>query len=190
MRHYSIYAKIMVRKLKRAIYFLAAAIFLLEAWLWDNLYPIVERLVAWLPWEQAKKYIANKIQHFPPWACVFTFAIPALLILPLKILWLWLITEHHSLLGGTVFIFAKMVGLGVSAFLFETCRGKLLSISWCLWLYNTLIKIRNWAKLQVAPAIEELQKIKARILHGRGKTVALLKGLRRNSHAKRAKQQG
>lgn len=170
-----------MKKIKRTLCFIAAAIFLLEAWLWDNLWPIVARLIALLPWKDIKLWIADKIQHFPAWACVLLFAIPAIAIFPIKLLGVWLISRDHIFFGIIVFAMAKLVGLGVAGFLFETTREKLLSIGWVLWLYETILKIRKWAAIQVAPAVKEIKRIKLIITSKRSRLITLLKKIRKNA---------
>lgn len=169
-----------LRKIKRVACLIAAAIFLFEAWLWDTLYPIVAKLVAWFPWDSLKSWIATKVQNFSATACVFLFIIPAITIFPLKIIGVWLVSQHHIFFGIIVFFSAKLVGLGLAAFLFETCKEKLLSLGWFLWLYKTVLKIKKWAGEQVAPAMREIRIIKIRIFGEKSKILARLKKFRRN----------
>ena len=44
----------MMRRLLKPLWILLAVIFLIEAWLWDHLEPIVERIVAWIPFRAFK----------------------------------------------------------------------------------------------------------------------------------------
>lgn len=39
----------MLRRLAQPFWVLLAIIFLIEAWLWDHLEPVVEKIVAWIP---------------------------------------------------------------------------------------------------------------------------------------------
>lgn len=167
-------------KIKRAFFFLCALVFLFEAWLWDTLYPVVARGVDWLPWDNFKKFVAKKVENFSPIACVFLFIIPAIAIFPLKIVGVWLVSQHYFFFGIVIFCSAKLVGLGLAAFLFETCKEKLLSLGWFLWLYKTVLKIKKWAGEQVAPAMREIRIIKIRIFGEKSKILARLKKFRRN----------
>ena len=169
-----------LKRIKRSLCFIAAVIFLFEAWLWDHLYPIVAKIVAWLPWDNLKTWVANKIEHLPAAACVFIFIIPVLAILPIKIIGVWLMSQHYIFSGILVFLSAKLLGLGIAAFLFETCKEKLLSLRWFLWLYNTVLKIKKWAGKQVAPAIHEIRLLKTKIMGERSRLLILLKKIRRN----------
>ncbi len=173
------YNKIL-KKTKHVVCFIAAIIFLFESWLWEVLYPIVAKIIAWLPWEKLKAWIADRVQHLPASVCVFMFIIPVLAIFPIKILGVWLVSKHYIFSGIVVFFSAKLVGLGITAFLFETCKEKLLSLSWFLRLYNTMLKIKKWASAQVTPVIQEIRSIKGKIIGDRGRIILLLKKIRRN----------
>lgn len=168
------------KRIKRSICFIAAVVFLIEAWLWDNLYPLVAKLISLLPWKNIKLWVADRVKHFPAWACVLLFIIPAIAIFPLKILGIWLMSKNHVFLGMVIFIIAKLVGLGVASFLFETTKEKLLSVRWFLLIYETIIKIRKWASIQVAPAMREIRRIKILIINRRSYLITLLKKIRKN----------
>lgn len=178
--NYKILSRKITKTLKRVFCFIVALIFLIEAWLWEHLYPVVARLVAWLPWDNVKAWVAKRIQHLPASICVFVFIIPVIAILPIKILGVWLMSEHHIFSGVLVFLTAKLVGLGVAAFLFETCKEKLLSLRWFLWVYNTVLKIKKWATAQVAPAMQEIRHLKSIIMGNSGSLSLLLKKIRKD----------
>src|SRR4051812_35331898 len=130
-----------MKRLKRALWFIAALIFLFEAWLWETLYPIVARLIDWLPCRDVKSWMAKTLERLPPAARALIFVIPVVVIFPLKLLGVWLMSTHHVLLGVSVFLVAKLTGLGITAFIFKTCKEKLLSLGWMLRLYNWVLSI-------------------------------------------------
>lgn len=49
-----------MRRLLQPLWVLLALIFLLEAWLWDHLEPIVARIVALIPLRAIKAWIAER----------------------------------------------------------------------------------------------------------------------------------
>ena len=61
----------MRRYLLRPLWILLALLFLLEAWLWDHLQPLVARLVALIPLARLKSAIARLVAGLPPWAVLF-----------------------------------------------------------------------------------------------------------------------
>ena len=70
----------------RPLWVVLALLFLLEAWLWDHLEPIVARAVNLIPWGTLKVKLARLIDVLPPWAVLFVFVIPVIGMLPLKFL--------------------------------------------------------------------------------------------------------
>jgi len=70
----------------RPLWVLLALLFLLEAWLWDHLEPLVARVVNLVPWGRFKDWLRRAIANLPPWAALFVFVIPFILLLPLKFL--------------------------------------------------------------------------------------------------------
>jgi hypothetical protein len=128
-----------MRRLTRPLLVLLAIIFLIEAWLWSHLEPIVEFIVARIPLRVLKARLAAFIDTMPPPAALIVFVVPGIILFPLKILTLWLLTHQHLLLGAVAFTFAKLTGLGVTAFVFEATRPKLLQMAWCRWLYDHVL---------------------------------------------------
>jgi hypothetical protein len=96
---------------------------------------------------------------------VFVFAIPGLVLLPFKLAGLWLIATGHPLLGLLAFLLAKTVGLAITAFLYETCRPKLMELAWFRGLSAWLARLRDWALRQTAPALRRIRAIKRLIIH-------------------------
>jgi hypothetical protein len=140
-----------MRRLTRPLLVLLAIIFLIEAWLWRHLEPIVELIVARIPLRALKARLAAWIETVPPPAALLVFIVPGVLLFPLKLLTLWLLTHKHLMLGALVFTFAKLVGLGVTAFVFEATRPKLLQMAWFRWLYEHILIWLAWAHELVDP---------------------------------------
>ena len=59
-----------------------------------------------------------------------------------------------------VVVFAKLLGVGVAAFIFDVTRPKLLQMAWFKWLYEFVLTIRAKAHALVAPV---MTRIKARL---------------------------
>src|SRR4026209_1522982 len=106
----------MMRRLLQPFWVLLAVIFLIEAWLWDHLEPIVERIVARIPLRAFKQWLARRI------AAVAAAVIP---LFPLKLIGLWLLANQYWVAAATVIVIGKFVGLGVTAFIFDVTRAKL-----------------------------------------------------------------
>ena len=50
-----------MRRLLKPVWILLAVLFLIEAWLWDHLEPIVARFVRLIPWQRLKALLARSI---------------------------------------------------------------------------------------------------------------------------------
>ncbi len=145
-----------MRTLARVFWTFLAIIFLIEAWLWEKLEPVVAALVRAIPLARMKLAIAAGVSRLPPFAVLFVFLIPVAVLFPFKLAALWLLSEGQILLAIGVYVLAKLVGVGVAAFLFETCKPKLLQMGWFSALYAWFRRVWAWAHGLVDP-------IKARI---------------------------
>ena len=58
---------------------------------------------------------------------LIVFVVPAILLFPLKLFGLWLLTHEYWASAVTLLVFAKFLGVGVTAFIFDVTRPKLLT---------------------------------------------------------------
>ncbi|MBN9042107.1 MAG: hypothetical protein BGP05_09500 [Rhizobiales bacterium 62-47] len=151
----------MMRRLLQPLWVLFALIFLIEAWLWDHLEPIVARVVALLPLRAIKAWVADRIQHLSPAWTLVVFVIPAVLLFPLKIAGLWLLAHHYWFGAMAVVVFAKLLGVGVAAFIFDVTKPKLLQMGWFRRVYEFVLMIRAHASELVAPIRERAKAMLA-----------------------------
>jgi hypothetical protein len=147
----------------RPILIFLAIIFLIEAWLWDRLEPIVAWIVARIPLEALKRRLAAWIDHLPPPATLIVFVVPFVFLLPLKLFGLWLVARGELISATGVLILAKVVGLAITAFVFDITREKLLLMPWFSVMYYRVLAWRAWAHALVAP-IKRRIKIRMRLL--------------------------
>jgi hypothetical protein len=56
-------------------------------------------------------------------------------------------------------LFAKLAGLGTTAFVFDACREKLLQLVWFRLLYESLLALRDWAHTMVDPLIRKIRRL-------------------------------
>ena len=118
-----------MRRITRPLLILLAIVFLIEAWLWRHLGPIVAWIVAWLPLRAVKARLAGIIRKLPPAATLIVFVVPVVTLFPLKVLGLWLLAHKYWIAASGVLVFAKLVGVAVTAFVFEVTRPKLLQLA-------------------------------------------------------------
>ena len=149
----------MRRKAFRPLWVILALLLLVEAWLWDHLEPIVARVVNLIPWGKVKVAVARWIEDLPPYAALGVFVIPLIVVLPVKLLEVYFIATAN--LVGTIvtLLLAKLLGLGVTAFVFDATRDKLLQIPWFRRMYDRVMWARDWAYAQTEPIRARIRKI-------------------------------
>ena len=148
-----------MRRWLRPLWVILALLFLLEAWLWDHLEPIVARVVNLIPWGALKEKLARLIENLPPWAVLFVFVIPFIVMLPLKFLEVYFLATRNWLGAIGVIIFVKLVGLGLTAFIFDVTRDKLLQMAWFRRMYDWFMWLRDWAHAQIDPIRARIRRI-------------------------------
>jgi hypothetical protein len=141
----------MLRRILQPLWVLLALIFLIEAWLWDHLEPIVARVVAWIPLRAFKVWLAERVDTLSPAMTLIVFIVPVIPLLPLKMFGLWLLANEYWLSAVLILAFAKFLGLGVAAFIFDVTRPKLLQMAWFERLYGWVIALRDKARAIVEP---------------------------------------
>ena len=145
-----------MRRVFRPFLVLIALVFLVEAWLWDHLRPLVAAVVLVIAWDRLKQRLATLIAWLPPWAVLIVFVIPFVVLLPLKFAEVYFLVHKQWLAALLVLVLAKLLGLGVTAFIFDVTRPKLLQMAWFRWLYELAL---NW----LAKAHALVDPIKLRI---------------------------
>lgn len=140
-----------MRKLLRPVLIFLAIVFLIEAWLWDKLEPIVAYCVRLIPLARMKAAFAQWTSELSPSATLLLFLLPQAIIIPIKIIEFWLFLHEQWLYGFAMLLLSKLVFLGTAAFVFDMCRDKLLQLDWLRGLYNYMIWLRDAAKELVEP---------------------------------------
>jgi len=143
----------------RPFWTILALLFLLEAWLWDHLRPLVAWAIDLVPWEHLKRRLAETIDRLPPYAALAVFIVPVVVLLPLKFLEVYFLATRNWLGAALVLIAAKLLGLGVTAFVFDATRGKLLEMAWFRRMFDWFMWARDWAHAQTEPIRQQLQQL-------------------------------
>ncbi len=175
-----------MRRLAHPFLILLALLFLLEAWLWERLAPIVAWIVAWIPLRALKARIAAFIAQLPPSATLGVFLVPVALLLPLKLLGVWLLAHGYWLGAVAVLVLAKLIGVGVTAFIFDLTRPKLLELAWFRAVYQRVLSWVAWAHALIDPIKRRVRAAMRLFAPGRaGRTLRLLVRIRRRMQATR-----
>jgi hypothetical protein len=147
----------MLRRILQPLWVLLALIFLIEAWLWDHLEPIVARLVAWIPLRAFKLWLADRVDALSPAMTLIVFIVPVIPLFPLKMFGLWLLANEYWLSAVLILVFAKFLGVGVAAFVFDVTRPKLLQMAWFQKLYEWVMAVRAKAHAIVDPIKQRIK---------------------------------
>ena len=75
----------MMRRLLQPIWVLLAVIFLIEAWLWDHLEPIVAWVVALIPLQRLQAMARRRVDTLSPAMTLIVFIVPVIPLFPLKL---------------------------------------------------------------------------------------------------------
>jgi hypothetical protein len=172
-----------MRHLLRPLWILLALIFLFEAWLWSHLAPIVAWLVSLIDLPRLKQRVGAAIERLPPALTLMVFVIPVLVLLPIKFLGFWLLARGSWLGAMATLALAKVVSMGVMAFIFDITRPKLLQLAWFRWFYERVLaglawahgyvdpikdRMRAWARAHLAPIKRRLRSLFWLLRPGRG----------------------
>lgn len=176
----------MLRRLLQPVWVLLAIVFLIEAWLWDHLEPIVARVVAAIPLARFKQWLTERVDALSPAMTLIVFAVPIIPLFPLKLVGLWLLAHEYWTSAVFTIVFAKMLGLGVTAFVFDVTRAKLLEMHWFERLYELVLKVRAKAAALVDPVKRRIRELIAG--NGEGwssRTLRLIQRFRKSVHEAR-----
>src|SRR6185312_14811718 len=176
----------MLRRLLQPLWVLLAIIFLIEAWLWDHCEPIVAKVVALIPLRTFKQWLAERVDTLSPAMTLIVFIVPVIPLFPLKLIGFWLLAHEYWLSAAMTIIFAKLVGVGVTAFVFDVTRPKLLEMGWFERLYEFVMSLRAKAKAMVEPIKQRI----AEMLRGNGdrwssRMLRLIQRFRKSVHEAR-----
>ena len=176
----------MMRRLLQPFWVLLAVVFLIEAWLWDHLEPVVERVVAGIPLRAFKQWLSERVDTLSPAMTLIVFAVPVIPLFPLKLVGLWLLANEYWVSAVVVIVIGKFIGVGVTAFIFDVTRVKLLQMGWFKKIYQFILMLRGKAAAMVEPVKRRI----AEMLRGDGsgwsaRMLRLIQRFRRRVHTAR-----
>lgn len=137
---------------------LLALLILFEEWGWEPL----RRAMAWLAGRLPLCWLERGLSRLSPHAALVVLILPSLLIIPVKLLALWLITQGQAVLGLAVIVAAKLGGTALLAWLFHLIEPALMRLPWFARLYarwngwktELLVWVRASASWRMARALK------------------------------------
>lgn len=167
----------------RPLFFCLAVLFLIEAWLWRHLGPVVRWCAELVPFRRVKEAVARWAQSLPPYGALALFAIPMVLAEPLYLAAAWAFTHHHWSFGVAFVVAEKLFVVGGLAFLFGVCEAQLRAIGWFSRLIDLFLHWKAWAEAEVEPFKQAVKDMMHR-LAGSGSLGRHISALRRRMMAR------
>lgn len=105
---------------------LLVPLLLFEEWGWVPLAALAARLSRLPFWAR----LEDRLRQLPPWGALLAFFVPVVLLLPVKVLALFLFSNGHAATALTVLVLAKLVGTAIVARIFQLVERPLMRIPW------------------------------------------------------------
>lgn len=109
-----------------------ALVLIFEEWGWEPLQRLMARLARLPLWARMEAFLVG----LPPYGALVAFFVPALMLLPVKLLALYWIGRGHALLGLALVLVAKVLGTAAVARLFALTQPALMRLAWFARLYG------------------------------------------------------
>jgi hypothetical protein len=116
----------LLRPLEAAFAFLVVLVLLFEEW---GVQPLV-RAFGWLARWRPIAMLEAALARLPPYGALAAFALPAALLVPFKLLAVYLLASHAPLSAALVFVAAKIVGTGLVGRIYMITQPQLMRIGW------------------------------------------------------------
>ena len=127
-----------LKRILKSLLVAPVALFLLfEEWGWEPLAACFAALGRLPVWRQLERLIVR----LPPWAALLAFGVPVLVLIPIKLLALYLLGEGHLGMGLGLILAAKLAGTALAARLFQLTQPALMQIRWFARAYTAW---KNW----------------------------------------------
>ena len=133
------YIAIMLRFLSRLLQLPFALLVLFYDWGWETLSHVFD----WIAKRPLWRAMENAVRRLPPWGALLVFALPTVLLFPVKLAALWLIAQGRGTLGVILIISAKLVGTAVVARLFKLTQPALMRLRWFAAIYRWFIRWKD-----------------------------------------------
>lgn len=112
-----------------------ALIIIFEEWGWKPLSAFLAQLARLRPVAALEAGIAR----LPPYPALAVFALPTVLLFPLKLVALWLIANGQVVSATALFIGAKIAGTAFLARIFQLTQPALMQLAWFARLYGIVM---------------------------------------------------
>lgn len=138
-----------------------ALIVLFEEWGWRPLADLIGQLSRFKPWAAMERWIAG----LPPYGALAAFALPTTILLPLKLVAVYLLSNGMVLAAGALFIGAKIASTALIARIFMLTKPALMQIGWFAWAYGVFMPWKEaiFARIRASWAWRYGRMVKTRV---------------------------
>ena len=136
------------RPLRLPFLALAAVVMWIEEWGWAPLTAWAGRIAHWPPLAR----LEARICMLSPGVALAMFLVPAVLLVPVKLLALWFIHLGHTALGVGVIVAAKLLGTALVGRLFTITEPQLIRFRW----FARALRWWRLTKLRVKAAVKRV----------------------------------
>ena len=146
----------------------AALILLFAEWGWEPLVAALSRLSKYFVFARLEAWIAR----LPPYGALALFAAPAICLVPIKLLALYLFATGHPTLGIVLIIAAKVAGTAVVARIFMLVKPQLMDIAWFKSGYDRFLpwKAKMFAQIRASSAWRTGRIVRVEVKRGLNRT--------------------
>jgi hypothetical protein len=139
----------------------AALIILFEEWGWRPLSDLLGRLAKFAPIAAVEQLLAR----LPPYAALVALALPTSILVPLKLLAVWLLANEHFVSATLLFLGAKVASTALIARIFILTKPSLMQIGWFARAYNWFVPWKDalYAQIRASWAWRYGRIVKARV---------------------------
>jgi len=131
----------MMSEALKPILFVVAAIYIAV----DELFSLVTQpIAAWLAQQDLAQRLRRWITSLPPYPALALFAIPLIVLEPVKPVAAYLAATGHFAAGAALFVGGELLKLVLIERLFLLNKRKLLSIAAFAWCYRHVSALREW----------------------------------------------
>lgn len=131
----------MLSETVKPVLFVVAAIYIAI----DELFSLLTQpIAAWLARHDLMRRVRHWITSLPPYPALALFAVPLIVLEPVKPIAAYLAATGHFAGGATLFVTGELLKLVLVERLFLLNKHKLLSIPAFAWCYGHISALRDW----------------------------------------------
>jgi hypothetical protein len=144
-----------------AVNVILALLLLFEEWGWQPLVALLGQLARFRLWARMEVWIAG----LPPYGALVVFALPTLILFPLKVAGVWLLANGHVLTAGALLFAAKIASTAFIARAFLLTKPALMRIAWFRWAYERFVPWKDalFAQIRASWAWRYGRMVKTRV---------------------------